>query len=113
MQVAFYPRLQPVVGLALCPNAFDESKSAANLPKQRVLSLFSFSTTFGNDSIANFTTGRDGINLDHTEFADFAAVQSHAQQVGNDTVINYDANSSITTLSTLVSNLHASDFHFV
>jgi Ca2+-binding RTX toxin-like protein len=74
---------------------------------------FSFSGTFGNDSIANFTTGQDGINLDHTEFADFAAVQSHAQQVGNDTVINYDTNSSIAILNTLVSNLHASDFLFV
>ncbi len=74
---------------------------------------FSFTGLFGRGTIANFTSGPDVINLDHTEFADFAAVQAHAQQVGNDTVITFDANDTITLQNTMLSNLHASDFHFV
>ena len=74
---------------------------------------FSFSGIFGNGTITNFVSGLDGIYLDHNEFADFAAVQSHAQQIGADTVISYDANDSISLHNVALANLHASDFHFV
>ena len=74
---------------------------------------FSFSGNFGNGTIANFTSGPDSINLDHNQFADFAAVQAQAQQVGNDTVITLDANDTITLQNTMLSNLHAGDFIFL
>jgi len=74
---------------------------------------FSFGGMFGHGTIANFASGPDHIYLDHNEFADFAAVQSHAQQVGTDTVITYDANDTITLQNTMPSNLHAGDFLFL
>jgi hypothetical protein len=42
-----------------------------------------------------------------------ATVQTHAQQVGSNTVIAYDAQDTITLTGVSVSSLHASEFHFV
>jgi len=74
---------------------------------------FGFSGIFGHGTVTNFTSGPDGIYLDHTQFADFMAVQSHAQQVGSDTVISLDTNDTITLQNTMLANLHAGDFHFL
>ena len=68
---------------------------------------------FGNDTIADFAAGQDHLQIDHTIFGDFAAVQQHMQQVGGDVVITYDANNSITLNDAVMANLHASDFLFV
>jgi Ca2+-binding RTX toxin-like protein len=68
---------------------------------------------FGNDTIADFAAGQDHLQIDHTIFGDFAAVQQHMQQVGGDVVITYDANNSITLHDAVMANLHASDFLFV
>jgi len=45
--------------------------------------------------------------------ADFAAVQAASQQVGSDTVITIDANTSITLSGVTAANLHADDFSIV
>jgi Ca2+-binding RTX toxin-like protein len=72
---------------------------------------------FGNDTITDFRTGNtknhDTIQFDHTVFANFAAVQGHAGQVGSNTVITLDANDSVTLTGVLLSNLHSFDFQFV
>ena len=68
---------------------------------------------FGNDTIADFAAGQDHLQIDHTIFGNFAAVQQHMQQVGGDVVITYDANNSITLHDAVMANLHASDFLFV
>jgi Ca2+-binding RTX toxin-like protein len=68
---------------------------------------------FGNDTITDYSAGYDHVQLDHTIFANYAAVQAHMQQVGNDVVITYDANDSITLHDVQLANLHASDFVFV
>lgn len=70
-------------------------------------------TNFGANTIENFNVHHDTIQIDHTLFANFADVQSHAAQMGADTVITYDAANTITLEAIALSNLHASDFHFV
>jgi hypothetical protein len=45
--------------------------------------------------------------------ADFAAVQSHMQQVGNDVVITVDADNSITLSNVNINSLGANDFLFL
>lgn len=43
--------------------------------------------SFGHNTITDFTAGQDHIELDYRDFADFAAVQAHMAQVGNDTAL--------------------------
>jgi Ca2+-binding RTX toxin-like protein len=77
---------------------------------------FVFGPAFGHDSIADFhnTNGeQDVVQLDHTVFADFDAVQSHMGQNGTSVVITEDANNSIEIKNMTLSQLHASDFVFV
>jgi Ca2+-binding RTX toxin-like protein len=68
---------------------------------------------FGHDTITDFKAGEDHLQFDHSIFKDFGAVQQHMQQVGNDVVITYDGNDSITLHDVTMANLHASDFIFV
>jgi Ca2+-binding RTX toxin-like protein len=66
----------------------------------------------GNDIITDFAAG-DHIQIDDAIFSDFADVQAHMQQVGNDVVITYDGNNSITLQNHTIGSLSASDFLFV
>lgn len=66
---------------------------------------------FGNDVITDFADG-DKISIDDAIFSDFADVQAHMQQVGNDVVITYDGNDSITLQNTTIGSLNANDFLF-
>ncbi|MCR5880518.1 hypothetical protein LRS04_21155 [Phenylobacterium sp. J367] len=52
------------------------------------------------------------IQLDRTQFANFADVMSHAQQVGGNVVITYDAENSITLMDVRLSSLSSNDFLF-
>jgi Ca2+-binding RTX toxin-like protein len=74
---------------------------------------FVFSGNFGKDTIADFQASTDTIQLDHSAFADFASVLSHATQVGSDVVIAHDAQDSITLHNTVVSQLTSQNFHLV
>jgi probable HAF family extracellular repeat protein/VCBS repeat-containing protein len=74
---------------------------------------FVFAPNFGNNTITNFNTGNDAIELLKSEFANFAVVKADAQQVGHNTVITHDAQDTITLTGVSLSSLHASDFHFV
>jgi serralysin len=65
----------------------------------------------GNDTITDFTDG-DKLHIDDAIFSDFADVQAHMQQVGNDVVITYDGNNSITLENTTIGSMNANDFLF-
>jgi Ca2+-binding RTX toxin-like protein len=67
----------------------------------------------GHDTIMDFVHGQDRINIDTDVFNDMADLMAHAQQVGSDVVITYDANNSITLHNMTVGSLSASDFLFV
>lgn len=77
---------------------------------------FVFGPNFGKDVIADFQNSggtQDIVQLDHTVFADFNAVQSHMAQVGSSVVITLDASNSIEIKNMTMSQLHAADFLFV
>jgi hypothetical protein len=73
---------------------------------------FVFAGSFGKDVVTDFES-KDVIQLDHTAFADFAAVQAHAAQVGLDVVITFDAADTITLQNTSLGALNAGEFVFV
>jgi Ca2+-binding RTX toxin-like protein len=78
--------------------------------------VFVFHAGFGLDTISDFAAGAsvgDVIQVDSSLFANFAAIQSHAAQVGANTVITYDAGNTITLASVTLANLNANDFLFV
>jgi Ca2+-binding RTX toxin-like protein len=58
---------------------------------------FQFTANFGNDIVSDFNLGEDLIEIDHTIFADFAAVMANTadDELGN-AVITYDDNNTIT-----------------
>jgi Ca2+-binding RTX toxin-like protein len=74
---------------------------------------FVFSGDFGNDTIKDFQTSSDVVQLDRTAFGDFAGVMNHASQVGSDVVISVDANHSVSLHNTLLSQLTANNVHLV
>jgi len=76
---------------------------------------FRFHGDFGHDTITDFKLGgdHDVIELATSQFADFNAVMASAQNVGNNVVITLDADHTITLDWVQVSDLKASDFHFV
>jgi VCBS repeat-containing protein len=74
---------------------------------------FVFSGAFGKDRITDFDARDDVIQLDRAQFASFADVLSHAQQVGSSVVISYDADNSITLADVRLASLGAGDFVFV
>lgn len=73
---------------------------------------FVFAANFGQNTITNFNTHNDTIQLDHSEFADFQAVLAAAHQNGADTIIAHGAD-QITLTGVQLASLHAHDFHFV
>jgi Ca2+-binding RTX toxin-like protein len=66
----------------------------------------------GKDVVNDFTVGQDHIEFDNKIFTDFADVQAHMQQVGNDVVISYDGNNTVTLHNVNMNSLSASDFLF-
>jgi VCBS repeat-containing protein len=73
---------------------------------------FAFGPNFGENTITNFSTAKDQIELPKSEFADLAAVLADAQQVGADTVITH-GNDVITLDQVALQNLHAHNFLLV
>jgi Ca2+-binding RTX toxin-like protein len=72
---------------------------------------FVFRTNFGHDTINDFQSGQDSIDIDHTLFPDIAAILNSATPSGSDTIISDAAGDTITLKN--VSTVHASDFHLV
>ena len=75
------------------------------------IDTFNFKAGFGHAVITDGGVG-DQFVFSTGQFANFAAVLSHAQQVGQDTVVTLGAD-TITMKNTPLNGLHSSDFHFV
>lgn len=73
---------------------------------------FVFEGAFGKDVVTDFQAN-DVIQLDDAQFANFAAVQAAASQVGADVVIALDAANTITLQNVALASLNAGDFLFV
>ncbi|MBB4112774.1 Ca2+-binding RTX toxin-like protein [Rhizobium sp. BK226] len=77
--------------------------------------LLVFKAGFGNDTVTDFTIGAgsvDVLDIGTDLFSDFASVLAAASQVGADTVITHDANTSITLKNVALTSLHQDDFRF-
>jgi VCBS repeat-containing protein len=74
---------------------------------------FLFAPSFGKETINNFNTAHDVIDLPQSLFANFAAVQADMHASGANTVIALEANDAITLSGIAVQNLHAQNFHFI
>jgi Ca2+-binding RTX toxin-like protein len=78
--------------------------------------VFVFKPNFGRDTIVDFQVGAgsaDVLDFDSGLFADFQDVLAAAAQVGNDTVIAYDAGNAVTLKNVALANLHHDDVRFV
>ena len=67
----------------------------------------------GNETIKNFSSRQDVIEINHTLLTGFLDLTQHAHQSGSDTVIAIDAHDTITLQGVSLSSLHASNFLFV
>jgi hypothetical protein len=74
---------------------------------------FVFSGSFGKDTVSDFQASMDVLQLNHSAFADFASVLSHATQVGSDVVIAQDAHDAITLQNTALVQLTSHNVHLV
>jgi 20S proteasome alpha/beta subunit len=77
---------------------------------------FVFGPHFGNDTISNFKTGIDQVDIDHTLFASVSDLVAHTADGANgNAVITVTAGQSITfqDTSTLTLQQHLTDFHLV
>jgi Ca2+-binding RTX toxin-like protein len=73
---------------------------------------FVFDANFGSDIIKNFNVKNDVIQFDVALFVNYAAVMKDTKQVGPDSVIQYDANNSVTLDNVTASSLSSRNFHF-
>ena len=76
---------------------------------------FVFQPSFGHDTITGYVAsgaGADTINVDHTEFADWAHLLAGATQSGGDVLLTANANDSILLKNTTLASLQQSQFHF-
>ena len=74
---------------------------------------FIFPTNLGNETINNFNTANDMIELPSAEVANFAALQADMHAAGANTVITFDAHDAITLSHVAVQNLTVQNFHFM
>jgi hypothetical protein len=73
-------------------------------------------TNFGKDVVTDFHTqgaNHDVLQFSQSAFSSVAAVLSHAQQVGSDVVITYNAADTVTLQNVSLNKLTQSDFHLV
>jgi hypothetical protein len=87
------------------------SNSVANDSDQ-----FWFLSGYGKDEITDFHptgAGHGLIVLDHLLAPDFASVLAHSTQVGANTVITFDANTTLTLDNVLRTSLVATDFQII
>ena len=74
---------------------------------------FIFPTDLGNETINNFKTATDVIELPTAEVANFAALQADMHNSGVNTIIAFDAHDSITLSNIAAQHLTAQNFHFM
>ena len=102
-----------IVGAFLDDTANGTNTGSAYIYEHDGDDLFVFANGDGNDTINDFKAGagtNDVMDVTDFGFADAAAVIGNASQVGADTVIQLDADDSVTLLGVNVSDLHEDDF---
>jgi Ca2+-binding RTX toxin-like protein len=78
--------------------------------------VFVFAPDFGKDTVTDFRTSgssADVLEFDADIFADFGAVLAAAQQIGSDTVLTVDADTTLTLKGIQLAGLAQDDFRFV
>jgi Ca2+-binding RTX toxin-like protein len=73
-------------------------------------------TNFGTDVVTDFHpqgNSHDVLQFSQSAFSSVAAVLSHAQQVGSNVVITYNAGDTVTLQNVSLNKLTQTDFHFV
>ena len=73
---------------------------------------FIFPANLGNETIDNFNTAKDVIDIPTAEAANFAALLADMHAAGADTVITFDAHDALTVSHVAVQTLTAQNFHF-
>jgi VCBS repeat-containing protein len=74
---------------------------------------FMFAPGFGEETINNFNTAHDVIDLPASLVQNFATVQADMHMSGANTVITVDGTDAITLSNVAAQNLQAHNFHFV
>ncbi|MDH6268603.1 hypothetical protein M2360_004010 [Rhizobium sp. SG_E_25_P2] len=73
--------------------------------------IFVFETGLGHDVVTDFNPGHDKIDLGgEGDFSSYSDLKSHMTAQGDDVVIATDSGDTITLASTMLSELHKSDF---
>ena len=74
---------------------------------------FMFAPNFGNETINNFNTTHDVIDLPASMVENFTALQADMHASGANTVITLDAQDAITITNMTIAHLTANNFHFL
>jgi Ca2+-binding RTX toxin-like protein len=74
---------------------------------------FGLNAGHGASNVLDFTIGQDKVALSSATFANFAAMQANASQVGANTVINGTGGDTFILTNVSLASLSASDFMFV
>ncbi|WP_315837405.1 Ig-like domain-containing protein [Bradyrhizobium prioriisuperbiae] len=74
---------------------------------------FVFAGDFGHNTINNFTTSLDTIQLQQSQVGSIASVMADLHQVGADAVLTLDASHVVTITNMQVASLTAANFHLV
>jgi hypothetical protein len=72
-----------------------------------------FMGDFGSDAITNYNSAKDLIQLDASHFANLAAIQADASQIGANTAIQDGSHGTVTLIGVQLSSLHFNATHFV
>jgi hypothetical protein len=75
--------------------------------------VFGLNAGHGASNVLDFTVGQDRVALSSATFADFAAMQSHASQVGGNTVITGTGGDTFILTNVSLASLSANDLLFV
>ena len=72
---------------------------------------FVFHFNFGHDTITDFATGQDTLEIDDGLFSSASAALAASRQSGSDVIITVNSSTNITLKNVSLSNLHTTDFH--
>ncbi|TDM81961.1 hypothetical protein, partial [Lactobacillus crispatus] len=74
---------------------------------------FVFAGNFGHNTVNNFQTSLDAIQLQQSQFGSISNVMADLHQVGADSVLTLDPSHVVTITHPQVASLTAANFHLV
>ncbi len=75
--------------------------------------IFVFAGQFGANTIKNFDAHHDMMQFNHAFYASIADIQSHAQQIGADTVLDGVGSNDVMIVGVQLTSLHFDQSHFL